>query len=143
MAHYAKIEDGTVVNVIVSDHPIDGYDTPVNEFVSKGFRLVDGEFQPPAVEEKIKKIDPLELSLTAAEFEAGLIYLDVDTNQIEPAIIQAITDRFEQANAIARWRRLVRIYRNNEVMGLVQAVFGITDAQIDDMWRKMVAARPQ
>lgn len=94
-----------------------------------------------SVEPTPAPIDPLTLPLSAAEFEAALALMGVDREQIESAIMQAVTDQTARAVALGRWRRLVSIERSNAIMALLTPVFGVTDSQIDGAWRAMIATR--
>lgn len=78
--------------------------------------------------------DPLTIPLTASEFEAALVLLGIDRDQIEPAITAAISDSVERARALGGWRRLTSITRDNAIMELLKPAFNVTDADIDAAW---------
>ena len=90
---------------------------------------IDELTAPPVVSE-----NPLENPLTASQFEAALILMGIDGDEIEPAIVATITDPIEQAKAIGGWRRLVSITRDNAIMSMLKPYFSVTDEQIDEAW---------
>lgn len=93
---------------------------------------------------KIKQpsTNPIDYPLTALEFTAALVRMGVDPNDVEPAIRTVFASNIDAlADAVAKWRNLVTMTRDNPTMELLKPVFSITDQQIDAAWMATVAPR--
>lgn len=80
--------------------------------------------------------------LSAAQFEAALLIMGVDPDEVQPAIKAVITEPVAQAQALGAWRRLTSIRRDNETMELLKPVFNLTDAMITDAWWAAAGQEP-
>lgn len=86
----------------------------------------------------IEVVDLLDNSLSAVQFEAALELLGIDRADVEPAISAAMAgDDVARAFALAGWRRLRSISRDNPILAVLIADMGIDGAAVDATWRQV------
>ena len=126
---YAIIENGIVANIAVADAPlaanwVDGAGAQI------GDEYVGGEFVRPVI------IDPVPESVTRRQAKVALLQAGL-LDEVE-AGIEAITDEMTRRIARIEWDSAQEVRRDWPLLVQIAGQIGITDEQLDDLFRAAV-----
>lgn len=121
---YAVINNGDVVNVIEADDGfvLDGYTLVPSDIAGPGWTY-DGEFHPPAPEPVPAPLSITPLQARRALRAAGLL------DAVNGAVALADPDTQDA------WEYAIEVRRDNPIIAGMAAALGLTDAQLDDLFR--------
>ena len=126
---YAIIENGIVVNIAVANAPLDS-NWVDGTGAQIGDEYVGGKFVRPAI------IVPVPESVTRRQAKVSLLQAGL-LDEVE-AGIEAITDEMTRRIARIEWDSAQEVRRDWPLLVQIAGQIGITDEQLDDLFRAAV-----
>lgn len=122
---FAVIQAGSVINVIEADadFTLEGFDLVASDIAGPGWSYDGVDFHPPPPEPAPVPPSISPLQARRALRAAGLI------DEVNVAVSSADADTQDA------WEYATEIRRDNEIIAAMAAQFGLTDAQVDDLFR--------
>jgi hypothetical protein len=126
--NYAIIDNGSVVNVAVSDSPL-AQNWIQSDTAAIGDLYSNGVFTKPPVPPA-----PVPTEVSNAQAREALIRSGISIATVDAAI-QEISDPTEREVAFTQWEYRDKIRRNASLVVSIAGSLGLSESQVDDLFR--------